>query len=189
MKWIFYVVVPLVVLSAVIFGVADKLVSELKPQEGFGRSGKASLTANFLSSPFSPGSHSTSSVRYLTAGGATSTIIFDSHYADQIDYNIFFIASTTGTSQLVWNNQFSNATTSTINLTEWFSEDCRTNTSNTVVTHGATECFHFMTGGNATTSRNITVQGVASPHMRANFNVAGANGALWVEVVKREPNN
>lgn len=125
----------------------------------------------------------TSSTRYLTTGSATSTILTCStESAEVVDVNFFFYASSTAT-KFYWKLQFSN------NNQDWFDQDASTASANNVeVTHGASGVTHNVTpGSTATTTRNLDVNPVASKYMRVLLNLAGANGSVWLQQVRREP--
>lgn len=121
----------------------------------------------------------TTTVKYLTADGATTTLSFFAPKSDSIDINVSFTASTSA-SVLVWNYKFSN---DNINF---YGENGRTTSNNTLATEGATILTHsWAPGASGTSTKNVTINPTGSRYHQYNFSVSGANGALYVQAVPR----
>ena len=96
-------------------------------------------------SKWQTGSGATSTPTYLSTGTASTTFAFDTSSADQIDLNLLAMGSSSA-SNLLWSVDFSNqnnCSASNANV-DWFNEDGYTNTSNTLVTHGAGTRIHSL---------------------------------------------
>ncbi len=132
--------------------------------------------------------NATSTLTYLTAGGATSTLSFNSEKATAIDYNITATASSSAGVLLV-TRQFSN------DNVQWFAETCKTATSNTLITFGQAPCTLSIplatstaaSVGNAI-SLNLPLDPVASKYTRLNMAVTGSNAGVHVQAVLKSPN-
>jgi len=126
---------------------------------------------------------STSTGRYLTGSDATtSPIVCRIDGADMIDLNIQLTASSS-TSTLRWQVEFSS------NGGDWYAEDGKTITSNTITTHGESPKLHVWTPNTtATTTKNVGIEPLSAKFIRVFFNMSPQtdNGAVWAEIVKRE---
>lgn len=126
--------------------------------------------------------NATTSIDYLTTS-ATTTYQFGSDRGELYDINLFFVASTSE-SGLAFVRQYSS------NGQDWYNEDCKTNSSNILVTHGPAACRHlWLPGAVATSTKNITVDPVASKFTRLLFQAVTQPGALHLQVVVRERAN
>ena len=127
----------------------------------------------------------TSSVRYFDDGTtATSSLVLFTERANRADLNLLFNASSSA-SILLWNYTFSN------NGIDWFGEDTYTVTNDRLITHGAATTTHSWAPGveNGAVLKNVSIPIVASKYTKIDFNVDGADGALWAQVVAKEPSN
>lgn len=132
--------------------------------------------------------NATSSLVYLTTGGATSTLSFNSEKATGIDYNISATGSTSAATLLL-TRQFSN------DNVQWFAETCKTATSNTLVTFGQAPCTLSIPLATSTASSvgntlsvNVPLDPVASRYTRLNMSVVGANAGVHIQAVLKKPN-
>src|SRR3990167_5989220 len=82
-----------------------------------------------------------STLNYLTPGTGTTTVTINSRGTDQVDFNVFLVASTTATTDLRWTVEFSHSTTSVAASQMWFplTEDINTNATTTFRTQLAKE--------------------------------------------------
>ena len=115
---------------------------------------------------------------YLATSTEPTTMIFSIGSAEQLDLNIQFQASSTAT-RLDWNYEFSN------DRIDWFGEDSKTITSDTVTTHGAATTTHRWTPGLTTIARkNLSIDNINGEWIKISFRrgVTYENGTLWAEV-------
>ena len=122
--------------------------------------------------------------QYLTAGAASTTMVFNCENASQIDLNLATTASSTA-AKYQWEVAFA-----TDNLSAasglWHYEDAKTVDSRISVTHGAGPATHYWTPASTSeTTKNITITPTASKFCRVDFAVSGANGGLWASAVKK----
>ena len=66
------------------------------------------------------GAISTSTLNYLTPGTGTTSVTVNTRGTDQVDLNIFLLASTTATTDLRWTVEFSHSTSSIASEQLWF---------------------------------------------------------------------
>jgi hypothetical protein len=87
------------------------------------------------------GAVSTSTLNYLTPGTGTTSITAYTGGTDQLDLNIFLLASTTATTDLRWTVEFSHSTSSIASQQIWFplTEDIQINATTTFRTALAKE--------------------------------------------------
>jgi hypothetical protein len=88
---------------------------------------RASIGAFALSVPVQQptnlnGAISTSTLNYLTPGTGTTTITLNTAGTDQLDVNIFGVASTVATTDIRWRYEFSHSTSSVPSEQLWFPE-------------------------------------------------------------------
>ena len=123
------------------------------------------------------------SFTYLTGGTtATTTFQFTTERATTIDENWFAVASSTSL-KIHTCNEFSN------NGVDWFAEvGQQTNSINEGII-GEPFCREWTAPVTATSTFNIAITPVASKYTRTNFRATGANGAVWIQAVIKEPVN
>ena len=132
--------------------------------------------------------NSTTTVSYLSTTAASTTVVYDIHNITDIDMNLAFTASTTGTSKLVYSFAFSNNYVPSTGNGDFYGEDGVTNNSNISSTHGAQTVIHDWTPtGSSPAKKNISIPDVRAKYMRVSFGVQGANGSLYYETALQEP--
>ena len=142
--------------------------------------GRDYLTRAFLNDQVATSTKGDLANTYLKLGFASSTLETSTDNIDQIDLNLWVVASSTS-AKVNWNLEFSH------NGDDWFGEDGLTVTSDVLVTHGSNQLMHTWTSGKtATNTTNITITPVASKFMRVNFNSSNAQSWIWAELIKRE---
>ena len=151
-------------------------------------------SANILSR-WGTGSPATTSPQYLSTSSATSSLMIATGNADSIDFNILGVGSTSAAT-LLYRVSFSNSGTCPLGNADWFSEDGRTISSNTLVTHGAGPVTHLQSLATSSLpvasnqfTKNIVITPVASNCMKVDYSITGANASLWTELALREPLN
>ena len=135
----------------------------------------------------------TTTTTNLTPLGATSTLALSTEDASAIDLNLIAMASTSS-GTLLYTVEFSNSVNCPSGASvDWFPEDGFTNTSNTLVTHGAgprTHTWSLATSTNAVASdyarKNFSIPTVASICTRLNFSAVTASTSLWAEAALSE---
>ena len=87
------------------------------------------------------GAVGTSTLNYLTPGTGTTSVTLNTRGTDQLDLNIFMVASTTATTDLRWTVEFSHSTSSIPSQQLWFplTEELATNATTTFRTALAKE--------------------------------------------------
>jgi len=126
----------------------------------------------------------TTSPTFLLTTSASSTCTIEISRADTVDLNFMLKASTT-LSEIRWNNFFTmDESEATRN---WFAEKGSTLTSNTVRTVGAGPLMHSLIPADSSASstyHSITLTGLQATYLKVEYSVKGANGAVYLEVVK-----
>ena len=113
---------------------------------------------------------------------ATTTMTCNTQFATLLDLNINLTASSSASSVLLWNYEFSD------NGIDYFGQDAYTGTNNTTITHGATITTHkWSPGQTATSTKNVQVDPVATRWTRVNFQLDSGGGMIWAKLIKREP--
>ncbi len=144
-------------------------------EQGLG-GGRYNVDPEYLGGPTN---YATTTKTFVEVGAATTTMAFDCDGAELLDMNIMLAASSTATN-LIWNYQFS------YDNIDWFYEDGKTIDSISAVTHNAGAVTHSWTPGTTTeTTKNVTITPVASKYCKVNFENLGANGNLWVVILKQ----
>ncbi|MEK7578880.1 MAG: hypothetical protein AAB456_04205 [Patescibacteria group bacterium] len=147
----------------------------------------------------------TGTVTYLSTT-ATSTFIADIDGITDYDLNILFNASTTATSRLVWQFEFSNnyagtcasknVLCSTTGNGDWFGEDSYSDDDTITTTHGAINRTHLwlpatttpaINCGTSCFTKNIGTPNVRAKFVRISFSTRGTPGSLWFEIALKEP--
>ena len=125
----------------------------------------------------------TGTVAYFTTSPntGTTTLACSTQRASSIDLNIQFDASTTA-SYLTWVYEFSD------NGIDWYGEDSKVVNTITSTTHGTATTTHTWRPGveSGVVRKNVTITPVASRYTRVSFDVSGANGALWAQLILKE---
>lgn len=103
---------------------------------------------------------------------------------EEIDMNLWLNASTTGT-KLNWTYYFSE------DKMDWYPEDGNTDTSDVIMTHGATKYVHSWTpavAGVAKKHVNISdsLANVNADYLRIVFDVSTASGSLYAEIMTQQ---
>ena len=139
-----------------------------------------------------PAAIASSSVTYLVAGSASTTMVVGIDRADQAELNIYHVGSTTA-SVLLFSIDFSDDynCASASNTCNWYREDLNSS-SGSLVTHVAAPVFHTWSPALAATStKNIIVNSLAARFMRVQFAAsaaAGANSEIWVQAAMKRQN-
>lgn len=123
----------------------------------------------------------------VPAGAASSTLIWNCENAEQIDMDLAALASSTAT-KWQWTVGFTNDNlSSAAHHALWFYESAHTVDSNISITHGANPVVHYWTPGQtATSTKNVTITPVAAKYCRVDITATGANGMLWMAVVSKK---
>lgn len=117
---------------------------------------------------------------WLVAGATTTLNCFIAS-ADMIDFNLFYVSSSTASAPL-WNYQFSS------DHGDWYGESAQSNTNNLITygRYGVNHTFLPATTTNATTTRNFQITPLASNWLRINLGTLGADAKVRLEVIKKE---
>ena len=119
----------LIVLSIIVMLGALVWFREPIVKAGVGAFGLGGVVSN---SPVESGQRvSTSTLNYLTPGTGTTSVVINTSTTDQVDLNVFLVASTTATTHLRWTAEFSHSTSSVPSEQLWFPLAEELNTSST----------------------------------------------------------
>ena len=161
--------------------------------------GKANANPSILSFSYLNGyaNQASTSVQYMTPSTASSTLIFSTLGADQVDLNILATASSSATYvdfQVLFSNgnncDVASATPATAsipnggvaytNLCDWFIEDTNYLSGNFI--EESTTTIHVWNPATTTTNwvgKNITETSIAAKYMQVRYWLTGANGSIW----------
>lgn len=128
---------------------------------------------------------SSSTLTYLVTTSATTTMVVPMYGADQLDLNVGFLASTTGSILL-----FSVDYTSDLNCSvtpsacNWYREDAKS-TSGAISTH--VNAYHTWTPGIVSTStKNFNITTTADTRfIRIGLQTVAANSGIWIQTVAK----
>ena len=119
---------------------------------------------------------------YTMIGAATTTMTCKTQFADLIDFNMQFAATSSASAGLVWNYQFSH------NGIDFFDQDVSSADSNDDVSHTLVKATHkWSPGVTATSTKNVDIAPFASEYLRINLSMDTGNGTFWGIVKIREP--
>ena len=158
--------------------------------------GAFSLNTGYNQPTNSAGAISTSSLNYLTPGTGTTSITIDTRGTNQVDLDIFMLASTTATTDLRWTVEFSHSTSTVASEQLWFplTQELASNSTTTFRTALAKEygwipaldarhAIATSTGADSTftsltTSTRVSIEDIASPWTRIIFYIPTAGATL-----------
>lgn len=130
-----------------------------------------------------PGDDSKSNFTYLDAGTtATTSILVYSDRAVSVDALAFVVASSTS-ARLHICREYS------YGGVDFFAEVNVTDTSNTETTFSAPRCYEFVPDHTATSTFALPASPITAPYTKINFIATGADAAVWIQTVAKEPTN
>lgn len=127
-------------------------------------------------------SGSTTTPQFMQTGQASTTMIRYVALAEQMDLNLYYVASSSS-SCLQWEEAFSN-NYNTTNGGDWYYENATNLSSNVLSQEGASPLLHtWCPGVSATSTKNFTVKPLASKYIQFIFKTTGANASLYAQLV------